>query len=38
MPVAERAANEVLSLPVYPELTVAQIERVAEALAAAVKA
>lgn len=38
LPVAERAANEVLSLPVYPELTVAQIERVAEALAAAVKA
>jgi dTDP-4-amino-4,6-dideoxygalactose transaminase len=36
MPQAERAALEVLSLPVYPELTPAQIERVATALAAAV--
>ena len=34
-PAAEKAAEEVLSLPVYPELTPAQIERVAEALAAA---
>jgi dTDP-4-amino-4,6-dideoxygalactose transaminase len=37
LPVAERAAEEVLSLPVYPELTAAQIHRVAEALAAAVR-
>ena len=37
LPVAEQAAGEVLSLPVYPELTAAQISRVAEALAAAVK-
>ncbi len=36
-PVAERAADEVLSLPMYPELTAQQIERVAEALAAALK-
>ncbi len=34
-PAAEQAAAEVLSLPVYPELTAAQVERVAEALAAA---
>ena len=34
---AERAAGEVLSLPIYPELLPAQIERVAEALAAAVR-
>jgi dTDP-4-amino-4,6-dideoxygalactose transaminase len=37
LPVAERAAEEVLSVPVYPELTAAQIHRVAEALAAAVR-
>jgi dTDP-4-amino-4,6-dideoxygalactose transaminase len=37
LPVAERVAEEVLSLPVYPELTTAQISRVAEALAAAVR-
>ena len=37
LPVAERTADEVLSLPVYPELTAAQIQRVAEALGAAVK-
>jgi len=37
LPVAERAAEEVLSLPVFPELTAAQIHRVAEALAAAVR-
>jgi dTDP-4-amino-4,6-dideoxygalactose transaminase len=32
LPHAERAAEEVLSLPLYPELTADQIERVAEAL------
>jgi UDP-N-acetyl-3-dehydro-alpha-D-glucosamine 3-aminotranferase len=37
-PHAERAAGEVLSLPVYPELSSAQIERVAKALAAAARA
>ncbi len=37
LPNAERAAGEVLSLPIYPELTAAQIERVAGALAAAVQ-
>jgi len=31
-PHAERAADEVLSLPMYPELTVEQIARVAEAI------
>jgi dTDP-4-amino-4,6-dideoxygalactose transaminase len=31
-PEAERAANEVLSLPLYPELTEAQVEAVAEAV------
>ena len=36
MPRAERAALEVLSLPVYPELTAEQIERVAAAVAEAV--
>jgi dTDP-4-amino-4,6-dideoxygalactose transaminase len=30
-PVAESVANEILSLPMYPEITDAQIERVAEA-------
>jgi dTDP-4-amino-4,6-dideoxygalactose transaminase len=33
LPVCEQAAREVLSLPVYPELTPAQIERVAGAIA-----
>jgi dTDP-4-amino-4,6-dideoxygalactose transaminase len=37
LPVAERAAAEVLSLPVYPELTAEQIEYVAHAVAAAVR-
>ncbi len=37
LPVAERAADEVLSLPLYPELTSEQIERVADALAAALR-
>ena len=36
-PVAEKAAEEVLSLPMYPELTAAQIERVATELVAALK-
>lgn len=35
-PVAERIANETLSLPIYPELTVSQHETVWEALAHAV--
>lgn len=35
-PVAERAADEVLSLPIYPELSTAQIEAVAAAVANAV--
>ena len=30
LPVAEKAARECLSLPVYPELTDAQLQRVAE--------
>jgi dTDP-4-amino-4,6-dideoxygalactose transaminase len=34
-PVAEAAADEILSLPMHPHLTAAQQERVAEALAAA---
>ncbi len=34
LPVAERASQEVLSLPIYPELAAEQIERVADALAA----
>ncbi len=38
LPEAERAAEEVLSLPMYPELTSVQIERVAEAIAAALRA
>lgn len=35
-PVAERAADEILSLPLHPHLTVADQERVVEALAKAV--
>jgi dTDP-4-amino-4,6-dideoxygalactose transaminase len=35
-PVAERAAGEILSLPVFPGITTAQQERVVEVLAAAV--
>lgn len=35
-PVAERAAAEILSLPIYPHITPAQQQRVAEALAAAI--
>jgi dTDP-4-amino-4,6-dideoxygalactose transaminase len=36
-PVTEQAAQEILSLPVFPGITVAQQERVAEVLAAAVE-
>jgi dTDP-4-amino-4,6-dideoxygalactose transaminase len=36
-PVAERAADEVLSLPLYPELTSEQVERVARAVMEAVR-
>ena len=36
-PVAEAAADEILSLPMHPHLTAAQQERVAEALAAALR-
>jgi dTDP-4-amino-4,6-dideoxygalactose transaminase len=32
MPVTERVAAEVLSLPMYPELTDEQLERVADAV------
>jgi dTDP-4-amino-4,6-dideoxygalactose transaminase len=32
LPVAERAAHEVLSLPLYPEMTAAQVDRVADAV------
>ncbi|WP_166389564.1 DegT/DnrJ/EryC1/StrS family aminotransferase [Nocardioides ochotonae] len=35
-PVAERAATEILSLPMFPGITAAQQQRVAEALASAV--
>jgi len=34
-PVAERAANEMISLPMYPDLTVAQVDEVVAALRAA---
>ncbi len=37
LPVAERAASEVLSLPMYPELSTEQIDRVADAVAAALR-
>ncbi len=37
LPHAEKAANEVLSLPIYPELSAEQMARVAEALAEAVR-
>ncbi len=38
LPVAERAAHEVLSLPLYPEMTHEQIERVADAVREALHA
>jgi dTDP-4-amino-4,6-dideoxygalactose transaminase len=34
MPEAETASSEVLSLPIFPELTASQIERVVSAIAA----
>lgn len=34
-PVAERAAREMISLPLFPDLTDAQIDHVADALRAA---
>ena len=37
LPVSERASREVLSIPLYPELTGAQIEHVAESLKAALQ-
>ncbi len=37
MAVTERAANEVVSLPIHPELTDAEVERVAAAAAAAAR-
>jgi dTDP-4-amino-4,6-dideoxygalactose transaminase len=36
-PVAERAAREVLSLPIFPEITLAQQQRVVSALTAALR-
>jgi dTDP-4-amino-4,6-dideoxygalactose transaminase len=36
-PVAERAAEEILSLPMFPHLTVEQQERVVDVLAGAVR-
>ena len=38
LPVAEKAATEVLSLPIYSELSGEQIERVAESLRTSVMA
>jgi len=37
LPVAERAAHEVLSLPLYPEMTDEQIDRVADSLTEALE-
>jgi dTDP-4-amino-4,6-dideoxygalactose transaminase len=37
LPESERAASEVLSIPMYPELTEAQIKRVADAIVRALK-
>ncbi len=36
LPVAERAAHEVLSLPLYPEMTTEQIDRVADSIIEAI--
>lgn len=38
LPVAERAAHEVLSLPLYPEMTNEQVDRVADAVREALRA
>jgi dTDP-4-amino-4,6-dideoxygalactose transaminase len=38
LPAAERSAEEALSLPIYPELTAEQIQRVADAVIAAARA
>ena len=35
-PVAERAANEMISLPMFPDLTIAQVDRVVDALRSAI--
>ena len=37
LPVAERAAHEVLSLPLYPEMTASQVDRVAAAVLEALR-
>jgi len=37
LPVAERAAREVLSLPLYPEMTAGQVDRVADAVLEALR-
>jgi len=37
LPVAERAAHEVLSLPLYPEMSTAQVDCVADAIVEALK-
>jgi len=37
LPESEKAANEVLSLPIYPELTEAQMQRIAHAIADALR-
>ncbi|HEX8112153.1 MAG TPA: DegT/DnrJ/EryC1/StrS family aminotransferase [Kofleriaceae bacterium] len=36
-PVAERAADEMISLPMFPDLTIAQVDRVVDALGAALR-
>jgi dTDP-4-amino-4,6-dideoxygalactose transaminase len=36
-PVAERAAHEMISLPMFPDLTIAQVDQVVDALAAALR-
>jgi dTDP-4-amino-4,6-dideoxygalactose transaminase len=38
MPVSEQAAEEILSLPIYPGITVEQQERVAEVVRGVVRA
>src|SRR5262249_56276843 len=36
-PIAERAAGEMISLPMFPDLTIAQVDRVVDALAACIR-